>query len=113
MAQSRTKTDAIQIITAMPSAASARKISRVLVQKRLAACVQVTGPVTSIYRWENRVETAREWLCLIKTGKALYGWVEKEIRKMHPYEVPEILAVPISRGDRRYLRWLSGEIGDT
>ena len=86
----------------------ARRIARALVERRLAGCVQVLGPITSTYRWEGEVETAQEWLCLIKSRRDLYPELETAIRELHAYEVPEILALPVVEGDRRYLEWLGG-----
>ncbi len=96
----------IQIITTTESKEDAEKIARVLIGKRLAACTQIIGPIKSVYRWKGETVEAEEWLCLIKTRSELYEPVEKEILEIHPYEVPEILAMPISAGYVRYLRWV-------
>jgi len=100
----------VQVLTAVPSRKDARKVSELLVNERLAACVQVIGPVVSTYRWHGKVETAKEWLCLAKTRKDRYRQVESAILRVHPYEVPEILAMPVSTGSRGYLAWLSREV---
>jgi len=84
----------------------AEKIAQYLVEQKLAACVQITGPITSIYRWKGKVEKAQEWLCLIKTREELYDKVETAIKKLHSYETPEIFAVPIIKGSSEYLSWL-------
>jgi Uncharacterized protein involved in tolerance to divalent cations len=84
----------------------AEKIAQYLVEQKLAACVQITGPITSIYRWKGKVENAQEWLCLIKTRDDLYNKVEAAIKKLHSYETPEIIAVPIIKGSTEYLSWL-------
>ena|SRR3989338_2686807 len=97
----------IQIVTTVPKKSIAEKISKVLVAKRLAACVQTGGPIKSVYRWKGKVETTREWVCVIKTRDKLYAKVEKTIKQIHPYEVPEIIAMPITRSSRDYLKWLS------
>jgi periplasmic divalent cation tolerance protein len=68
--------------------------------------VQVIGPITSTYRWNDGIETAEEWLCLIKSRQDLYGELEEGIRELHPYDVPEILAVPVLAGNLAYLDWL-------
>ncbi len=81
-----------------------------LVERRLAACVQVVGPVESRYRWEGRVETATEWLCVAKTTAERYDELEAVIVELHSYDVPEILAVPVVRGSAAYLRWLGDEV---
>jgi periplasmic divalent cation tolerance protein len=102
--------DILQVLTATGSRAEAESIARVLVERRLAACVQVVGPVASVYRWHGNIETAEEWLCLAKTRQSHYAAVEQAIRELHSYEVPEILAVPVVAGNAAYLRWLNGEM---
>ena len=97
---------AIQISTTVDSEDAARELASRLVDARLAACVQVLGPIVSTYRWENRVETAAEWLCLIKTRADRFPDVEEAIREHHPYDVPEIVACPIVHGSDPYLQWI-------
>lgn len=99
----------IQVTTTAEKREDADHIARVLVEKRLAGCVQVLGPITSVYRWKGKVETAGEWLCLIKSRQELYGAVEATIRSLHPYETPEIIAMPVIAGSCDYLRWLETE----
>ena len=99
----------LQVQTATPTRDAAECIAAALVDRRLAACVQVAGPVTSTYRWKGAVEAAEEFLCLIKTRAALYDKVEAAIRELHPYETPEIIATPIAAGSRDYLQWLDRE----
>ncbi len=77
--------------------------------ERLAACVQVVGPVESRYWWEGSVETATEWLCVAKTTADRYDELEAAVRAVHSYDVPEVLAVPVVRGSEAYLRWLGDE----
>jgi periplasmic divalent cation tolerance protein len=78
------------------------------VEKRLAACVNVVlGPVESVYRWKNKVEKAREWLLVMKTTAKRLPALEKEVKRLHSYEVPEFIALPISEGSREYLGWLA------
>jgi periplasmic divalent cation tolerance protein len=85
----------------------ARRIARVVVTKRLAACVNiVSSPVESVYLWKNKVERAREYLLLIKTTANLFARLEKEVKHLHSYDVPEFIALPISAGSREYLSWL-------
>jgi periplasmic divalent cation tolerance protein len=86
----------------------ARKISRSLLQKHLAACVNIhTTPVESSYRWKGKIETAREHLLLIKTTVRRLKSLEREVLRLHSYDTPEFLVLPISSGSRAYLRWLS------
>lgn len=103
-------TDYIQVLTTTAARADAQAIGNAVVEKRLAACVQIIGPITSTYWWEGKVETTEEWLCLIKSGRDLYERLEETIRKAHPYDVPEILAIPVTAGSERYLDWLDGEL---
>jgi periplasmic divalent cation tolerance protein len=103
-------TEVIQVFTTVDTRETAEIIARGLVEQRLAACVQVLGPLRSTYRWEGAIESAEEWLCLIKTTGAAYEALEKEIRAHHPYDVPEILAVPVAAGHSAYLAWLGAQI---
>src|SRR5262245_56314921 len=98
--------DFIQVVTATATAEEARRIGTVLVEQRLAACVQIVGPIESIYRWQGEVEKAGEWQCWIKTRRELYAAAERQIRELHSYEVPEVLAVPIIDGSEAYLKWV-------
>ena len=99
----------IQITITTETKEQAEIIAQHLVDKKLAACVQIVGPITSIYRWKGKVENAQEWLCLIKTRNDLYSKVEAAIKNQHPYETPEIIAVPIVKGSKEYLQWISEE----
>lgn len=84
-------------------------LARVLLDDRLAACVNIGAPVESIYHWRARIETAEEIPVVIKTQSALYSDVESAIRKVHPYDTPEIIAIPVLDGNSRYLEWLASE----
>jgi periplasmic divalent cation tolerance protein len=96
----------IVVLVSCGSAKEAQRIARELVQKKLAACVNVTSPVRSIYRWKGKVEAALEVLMLIKTTRRKFAALEKEIRRLHSYETPEIIALPIVAGSKTYLEWL-------
>lgn len=100
----------IQVVTTTDKKEDAEKIAFSLVEKKIAACVQIVGPITSIYRWKGNIETAEEWQCVIKSRKNLYDEIEKAIKSVHSYEVPEIMAVPIVAGSGDYLEWLRGEL---
>mgnify|MGYP001086787762 CR=1 FL=1 len=102
--------DYIQILTTAGTRDDAETIGRTLVNERLAACVQLSGPVLSTYRWQGSIETSQEWLCLVKTRADLFEQVEAVIHRLHPYEVPEIIAVPIVAASRRYLDWIDAEV---
>jgi len=99
----------IQVVTTTARREEAELIARDLVEKRLAACAQVVGPIRSTYRWQGKIESDEEWQCWCKTRGELYARVEEAIRALHPYEVPEILAVPVVAGSERYLAWLDAE----
>ncbi len=100
----------IQVVTSVGSRTDAQAIARTLVERRLAGCVQVVGPITSTYWWEGKVEEAEEYLCLIKTRQDMFTTLEATIASLHPYDVPEILALPVSAGSQRYLDWLKSEL---
>jgi periplasmic divalent cation tolerance protein len=84
----------------------AANIARTLVEERLAACVNIVGPARSIYRWRDKIEDEREYMLLIKTRTSLYLKVERRVRELHSYEVPEIVALPFAAASRPYLEWL-------
>jgi len=92
-----------------PDLACARALARTLVDERLAACVQIVPGTESVYRWQGKVEQAREYLLLIKTGKACWPFLRERLLQLHPYEVPELLALDILDGAPGYLEWVTGE----
>lgn len=100
------------ILTTAPSQAEARKIARALVERKVAACVNIIPKIESIYRWQGKVESAEEWLLVVKTTQARVKTVEKAIRELHSYELPECIVVPIEGGSREYLRWLGEQVKD-
>ena len=79
-------------------------------EKRLAGCVQIVGPIVSTYRWKEDIAKTEEWLCLVKSKKDLYEELEKSIKELHTYETPEIIALPIIAGSKDYMKWLSNEL---
>lgn len=97
------------IITNLPDAASAQALARQIIDARLAACVNQLAPCTSTYRWEGQIETASEIPLLIKTTAAAYPRLEALILTEHPYDLPEIIVVPVSNGLPAYLDWLRQE----
>lgn len=97
------------VMTNMPDAASAESLARILVETRLAACVNCLPGVRSIYCWQGTIEHAEETTLLIKTVQARYAELEAAIRKNHPYEIPEIIALPPSAGWPPYLAWIAQE----
>ena len=94
------------VLCTAPSAAAARKMAVHLIRKKLAACVSLQPHALSVYRWKGKIEKSAETQLLIKTSGAKYAALEKEIKKHHPYEIPEILSVRVARGSRKYLSWL-------
>ena len=102
----------VLVLVTCGSAKEAKKIAEALVRGRLAACVNfLASPVESIYRWKGKVETAKEYLLLIKTSRGQFAALEKEIQRLHSYEVPEIIALPIVAGTKPYLEWLEASVG--
>ncbi len=103
-------TEYIQIYTTTENKDDAWMIAQRVVGKRLAACAQVVGPTFSTYWWEGAIEEAEEWLCIIKSRRDLFDKLEEAILGVHPYDVPEIVAVPIVSGSQKYLQWLNNEV---
>jgi periplasmic divalent cation tolerance protein len=101
--------DVLLVLTNCPDTDTARRIAVHLVQERLAACVNQLAPVQSTYRWQGAVETAVEVPLFIKCTRERYALVEQAIRQLHPYDVPEIIAVPLAAGYAPYLRWVADE----
>ena len=100
---------ALIVITNTPDRDVASRIAHALVERKLAACVNILAQCTSVYRWQGKLETATEVPLLIKTRAALYEEVEAAIKSLHPYELPEIVAVPIERGLPEYLDWVAAQ----
>ena len=106
---SQTCGDTLLVLTNLPDDASAQALATALVSERLAACVNILAPCRSTYRWQNAIENEQEVPLLIKTTAARYPALESAIRASHPYELPEIIAVPIAHGLPDYLAWLVTE----
>lgn len=98
------------IINTCPDKETATRVANALIHKRLAACVNILPGLTSVYHWRGQIETGEEFLLLIKTTQAAYGDVQAAIREIHPYELPEIVAVPIVAGLDAYLSWIGGNV---
>lgn len=101
----------LQVETTTDSAAEATKIARAVIEARAAACAQVLGPITSTYRWEGEVVTDEEFLVRMKTSSACYTDLEQCVLEVHGYEVPEIIATPVTHGHQEYLDWIDEETG--
>lgn len=97
------------VFTNLPDLASAERVARHLVEARVAACVNILAPCRSLYRWEGKIEDANEVPVLVKTTAARYAALEAEIRSVHPYAVPEIIAMPVTAGLPDYLHWVDSE----
>jgi periplasmic divalent cation tolerance protein len=99
-----------QVTTTLPDRESANRLGGRLVEERLAACAQVIGPVSSVYWWQGEVETAAEWYCHLKTTAEKVPGLISRIRELHPYETPEIIALPVIEGDAGYLKWIGDSV---
>ena len=105
-------TEFIQVTTAIDTEEQAQQLAEALVKHRLAACVHVFGPITSMYWWQGKMERAEEWICEAKTRRDLYEQVEKALKSLHSYDEPEIIATPIVAGSEGYLQWIQAETKD-
>lgn len=104
--------ETLTVLTTTDGAEKAEALARGAIERRVAACAQVAGPVTSVYRWEGEVTTDPEWQVFFKTAAARYGALEAYIREVHDYDVPEIIATRVVRGGADYLRWVVEESTD-
>lgn len=96
----------IQVTTTTDSLEAARELARSAVEARVAACAQISGPIESVYRWQAEVEQAQEWTVVFKARSVGYQMLENHIKARHSYDVPEIVATPISEGNPAYLSWV-------
>ncbi|GAA2596233.1 divalent-cation tolerance protein CutA [Streptomyces axinellae] len=101
----------VTVLTTTDSEEDARELAAGAVERRLAACAQLNGPVTSVYRWEGEIRTDPEWQVLLKTSAARYPALESYLREAHGYDVPEIIATPVTQGSADYLAWVVAETG--
>ena len=103
-------TDKRLVLSTAGSQEEARKIAHALVERRLAACVNIVAGVESVYRWQGKVETATEWLLVMKTTAAAFPALNKALRELHSYEVPECLMLTVEDGDAAYLEWIGESV---
>lgn len=103
-------TDKIVVLTTCPSADEARRIARRLLDQRLAACVQLSSPIRSLYHWQGAVEESEEILLFIKSSRPLWERLREEIARLHSYSTPEIVALPVVEGAPSYLAWMDQEL---
>jgi len=101
-----------QLTTTAGTREVAERIAVELVDLRLAACAQVSGPMQSTYRWEGKIENAEEWLCTAKTTREHVPAIQEVLTRLHPYELPELVAVPIVGGSEAYLKWVAGQVAN-
>src|SRR4051812_42754690 len=103
-------TEFVQITTTTGKRHDAEQIAAELVTRRLAGCVQVSGPIVSTFRWQGKIETGEEWMCVIKTSLDKVADIKRTFDEIHPYDVPEINATPIVDGSEAYLHWLQAQL---
>ena len=105
--------EAIQVVTTTAGRPDAEMLAQAVLEKRLGACVQISGPIESRYWWNGRMETAAEWMVTIKTRRDLYAALEKLLLEKHPYDEPEILGTAVDEVSRGYLKWLNEQVKQT
>lgn len=103
-------TEFLEVTTTVGSREDAERIAGALVERRLAGCVQMHGPIRSVYRWRESIDTAEEWKCTAKTSRGQFAAIERLLAELHPYDVPELLATPIAAGSEAYLKWLGEQL---
>jgi periplasmic divalent cation tolerance protein len=103
-------TDKIVVLTTCDSEKQAEQLAHTLVDQQLAACVNILPKARSIYRWEGKIEDSAEWLLMIKSRRDLFTALRAEIQKIHTYEMPEVIAIPVVDGSEAYLNWLDGQL---
>jgi len=106
------KDEIIIVFTHVPNKACAEHMAQTLVSEQLAACVNISSPVTSVYRWQGNIETTEEIALSIKTTRQGYDRLADRIRALHPYELPEVLAIHVNAGSQEYLRWVAAGVQD-
>jgi periplasmic divalent cation tolerance protein len=99
-------TDVLHVSVTCATREEAREIAQAIVAERLAACAQVSGPIESTFRWEGEAQTAAEWRLVLKTTRDRFSALEAAVRKLHSYDVPEVIAVPVAMGSEAYLNWV-------
>jgi len=97
------------VLSTVPKKEQGEKIAKTLVEEKLAACVTISGPSESHYRWQQKLNRDQEYILFIKTRASLFEELEARIRTLHPYQVPEIIALPVIKGSSDYLRWIDEE----
>ena len=103
------ETGALVVLSTVPDAEKGREIARALVEARLAACATLSSPCESYYWWEGKISQDKEWMLFIKTRTDLFSRLEEKLKSLHPYSVPEIIALPVTYGSAKYLDWIKEE----
>ncbi len=103
-------THVLQVSTTLETQQAAERLASTVVEERLAACAQVTGPVKSTYWWKGKVTAITEWQCHFKTTKEAFPALRTRIQELHPYDVPELIAFPVFGGHAEYLQWIANEV---
>src|SRR4051812_4387769 len=106
-------TDKIVVLSTCATRKDAEKMARALLEERLAACVTVVPRVRSYYHWKGAIEVTDEFLLVVKSSRELFAGISSVFEKLHPYDVPELLALPVVEGAANYLNWLQANVGDT
>lgn len=106
------RSEAIQVVTTTAEKKDAETLAAAILERRLGACVQLSGPIESRYWWNNRIESASEWTVTVKTCRDLYKPLERLVLELHPYDQPEIIATPIVEVSAGYLKWLNEQVKD-
>lgn len=104
------RVEAIQVVTTTAEKSAAESLAQAVLEKRLAACVQISGPIESRYWWNGRIEMASEWTITMKTRRDLYKNLEKLLLELHPYDQPEIIATAVAEVSAGYLKWLGEQV---
>ena len=99
------------VLTTLPNLAQSRRLTRLILRKKLAACINIVGPARSFFWWKGKVDSAKEYLLLIKTRQSQFNRLRTFLEKHHPYSVPEIIALPVTKGNASYLNWLRANVG--
>ena len=113
MMSEESKQSAIIVLTTTETQIQAEQLAQILVEQKLAACVQILPPMIAIYRWQGKIEKTQETLLLIKTQREVYPALEVAINSNHAYQTPEIIALPVETGAKNYLAWLAESLGRT
>ncbi len=108
----RQKNSILLVLTTLEKKRDARRLARILVEEKLAACVSMLAPIESFYRWQDKLQNSQEWMLIIKTSSALFSKLKKRIETIHPYECPEIVGISADRTNTSYHQWLLAQVAE-